>query len=195
MIRKHKKFDRPRQAFDSERIKAEDLLVEKYGLKNKKELWKVKAQLDTIRRQAKKLIDGSEEDQTVFINKLKGEGFNSENPVDVLALTEEDILNRRLQTVIVKKSIATTLKGARQLITHKHVLVDGRIVNIPSYKVSVNEESRIKKVGMKKKVMKKEEPKIAPAPAPDQVGLKEGVPKDMGKEEPKMALSEGKDKE
>ena len=43
MIRKHKLYKRPRKLFDISRIKDEDELVKKYGLKNKKEIWKAKA--------------------------------------------------------------------------------------------------------------------------------------------------------
>ena len=71
-------------------------------------------------------------------------GLKTENVVDVLAFTEEDILKRRLQSIIVKGGLATTPKGARQSIVHKHVLIKGDVVNIPSYWVNTSEESSIK---------------------------------------------------
>ncbi len=144
MLRKHKKFSKPRQIFDSTRIEEENKIVEKYGLKTKREIWKAKAKLDIIRNTAKKVIYSNEEEQVKFLNKLNKLGFNVKTAVDVLSLTEEDILKRRLQTVLVSKKLATTPKGARQLITHKHVVVGDRIVNIPSYMVNIDEEGKIR---------------------------------------------------
>lgn len=160
MIRKHKKYSRPRKPFDTVRIKAENDLVNRYGLKNKREIWKAKAKLDSIRNRAKELLrESSEEEQRLFLDKLSKLGYKVEEVVDVLALTEENVLNRRLQTVILKKGITTTTKGARQLITHKHISIDNKIINIPSYHVIIDEEKNIKKVG-KVKTIKKEEKKV-----------------------------------
>ncbi len=39
--------------------------------------------------------------------------------------------------------MARTLKSARQLITHKKVLVEGRVINAPSYLVPINLENKI----------------------------------------------------
>ena len=61
----------------------------------------------------------------------------------MLSLTKEDILKRRLQSVLVKKKLVTTQKSARQLITHKKVLVNNKIVNAPSYMVPVEFEDKI----------------------------------------------------
>jgi small subunit ribosomal protein S4 len=52
---------------------------------------------------------------------------------DVLALDKKDYLNRRLQTVLFKNSLAPTIKSARQMIVHKKVLIDNKIMNSPSY--------------------------------------------------------------
>ncbi|MFA6023120.1 MAG: 30S ribosomal protein S4 [Candidatus Pacearchaeota archaeon] len=163
MIRKHKKFIRPKKAFDAKRIEEENVIVEKYGLKSKREIWKAKAKLKIIRNTAKALINEDAEKQEIFLTKLRGLGFNVTTPVDVLALTEEDILKRRLQTVLLNKKLATTAKGARQLITHKHVSVEGKIVNIPSYMVPIKQENSIKvlitlnKTGKPKETIKKPE--------------------------------------
>ncbi|PIN94531.1 30S ribosomal protein S4 [Candidatus Pacearchaeota archaeon CG10_big_fil_rev_8_21_14_0_10_30_48] len=151
MIRKHKQFERPRKAFDIVRIKSENKIVTRYGLKNKKEIWKARAKLNRIRKRAKKLINADQGVQQEFVDKLNKLGFKIENVVDVLALTEEDILKRRLQSVLVEKKIATTHKGARQLITHKHTMIEGKIVNIPSYQVNTEEEKKIKLLQKNKK--------------------------------------------
>jgi len=170
MIRKHKNYSRPKKPFDLVRMKSENILVEKYGLKNKREIWKAKAKLDSIRRRAKELLrQSSEEEQHLFLEKLSKRGFKVENVVDVLALTEEHILDRRLQTVVFSRGIATTPKGARQMITHKNISIDGNVVNIPSYQVDVSEEDKIKQV---KRVRVA---KVTP----------EGVPSDAKGKEPK----------
>jgi small subunit ribosomal protein S4 len=151
MLKKHKRFDRPRKQFDTVRINRENGIVVKYGLKNKREIWKAQTKLNSIRRRAKLLINESSDIQGEFLDKLNNQGHKVENIVDVLALTVEDILSRRLQTLLIGKKLATTLKGARQLITHKHVKVNGIIVNIPSYVVSVNEEDKIELTSVIKK--------------------------------------------
>jgi small subunit ribosomal protein S4 len=156
MIRKHKLFRRPKQIFDTVRIKEEDAIVAKYGLKNKREIWKAKAKLDKIREKAKKLIDASIEDQEKFLGNLVKEGFKVKDSLDILALTEEDILSRRLQTIVFKLGLAHTPKEARQLITHKKVSVNGKVVNIPSYPVKVNEENKISLIKLRKEKKIKE---------------------------------------
>ncbi|OIO42630.1 30S ribosomal protein S4 [Candidatus Pacearchaeota archaeon CG10_big_fil_rev_8_21_14_0_10_31_9] len=143
MIRKHKLFSRPRKAFDSQRIKDENAIVAKYGLKNKEEIWRAKEKLKIVRDAAKRVIHSSEEEKSEFITKLNNMGYNVKNPVEVLSLTEEDILRRRLQTVVLKKGLATTPNGSRQLITHKKISIGKQIVNIPSYHVNVTEENNI----------------------------------------------------
>ncbi|MEA3329199.1 MAG: 30S ribosomal protein S4 [Nanoarchaeota archaeon] len=162
MIHKHKKYSRPKKLFSTERINKENDIVKKYGLKNKKEIWKAKANLDKFRTQAKRLINSSQENQEKFIAKLTGLGFKVENVTEVLALTEVDVLNRRLQSVVFKRGLANTVKEARQLIIHKKVKIDGEIVNIPSYQVKTGEETKIKviknqKVKVEKKVETKED--------------------------------------
>ena len=154
MIRKHKKFNRPKQLYDSTIIEEENKIVAKYGLKNKKEIWKAKAKLGTIRNKAKKIINEDLEQQERFLERLRKEGFNVKKTVDVLALTEEDILRRRLQTILVSKKLATTAKGARQMIIHKHVTINDKKVDVPSYMVKLDEEGKIK-VLLKPVVQKK----------------------------------------
>ena len=54
----------------------------------------------------------------------------------------------RLDNVVYRMGISNTRDGARQLVSHKHILVNGSIVNIPSYtlrpgdKISVREKSK-----------------------------------------------------
>jgi len=59
---------------------------------------------------------------------------------DLLILTPEAFLERRLQTVVFKKGLAKTIKQARQLITHGFIAINGRRVTAPSYMVNLEEE-------------------------------------------------------
>jgi len=142
--RKRKKYSRPQKPFDKARIQEENLLKDKYGLKNKKEIWKADAAIGRIRNLAKQLITKSEEEKQAFIEKLKAKGFNVNNIADSLALDKEDWLRRRLQTIVFTKKLARTPKQARQLVAHKQVSIGGRTINIPSYQVSLDQEPNIK---------------------------------------------------
>lgn len=160
MKRKHKNYSRPKRPFDKARIEEEKIIVKEYGLKNKKEIWKTEAKIKLIRERAKKLVSAKEEDKKIFFDKLNKSGFKVNSIADVLSLTKEDLLKRRLQTIVFKKELAKSPKEARQMITHKKVLVDGKVVNIPSYIVSVEFEKKIsvkpKKVKVKKVETKEE---------------------------------------
>ena len=144
MIRKHKKYSRPRKPFDKPRIEEENVLREKYGLKNKREIWKADAAIGRIRNRAKLLITKSEKEKEAFIAKLQKQGYKVESIADALGLNKEDCLKRRLQTILVFKKLAATPKQARQMIAHKHVSIGDQIVSIPSYQVSLEEEPHVK---------------------------------------------------
>ena len=45
------------------------------------------------------------------------------------------LLERRLDNIVYRLGIAPTRAAARQLVNHKHIVVDGQVVNIPSYSV------------------------------------------------------------
>jgi len=62
---------------------------------------------------------------------------------DILALTVRDFLERRLQTIVLKRGLARTATQARQLIVHGFISVNGRRVNIPSYLVTSSEEPSV----------------------------------------------------
>ena len=74
---------------------------------------------------------------------MKSIGLNVNDITDVLALKVEDLLNRRLTSVVHSKKLANSTKHARQLVVHKKIVVNGRIVNSPSYFVPVMFESKI----------------------------------------------------
>ena len=153
MKRKHKTYSRPKRPFDKARIEEEASLKKDFGLKNKREIWKANAKIKSMRERAKKLIPAAAEEQEAFFDKLKKIGFEVNSIADVLSLDVRDYLKRRLQTILVDKKLATKPKSARQLITHKKVMINGKVVNTPSFIVSVALE---KKISLKPK---KEKPK------------------------------------
>ena len=156
MKRKHKQYSRPKRPFDKVRIIEEGKIKEEFGLKNKKEIWKTDSLVKIIRRKAKNMISANHEEQNALFERLKKIGLKVNSIADVLSLDKKDYLKRRLQTIVVEKKIATTPKGARQLIVHKKILVDGRIVNSPSYVVPVELENKISaKIKSGKSALKK----------------------------------------
>lgn len=143
MIRKKNKFSWPRKLYDKTRISDENKLVEEYGLKNKREIWKAEAKIKYFRDRAKFLITESTQEQEQFFSKLRSIGLSVKTIADVLALNKEDLLKRRLATVVWKKGLANTARQARQFIVHKQVFVDGKAVDVPSYIVPTELESNI----------------------------------------------------
>ncbi len=165
--RKRKLFSRPKKLYDRTRMDEENVLIKRYGLKNKREIWKAKTAVSKLRRRAKKLIGSEMEEQQNFFNKLNKMGVPVTTTADALALTEESLFERRLQTIVFKKKLANTVKQARQLIVHKNVLVDGNVVNTPSFLVTRDLEDKI--TLKERKVKVKPEPVVEEAPAEENV--------------------------
>jgi len=146
MKRSRKKYETPRRPWDKERIEREKELMKKYGLRRKREIWRAEAILRKYRRMARDLIAKKDKErEKVLIQKLERMGILNGNATldDVLSLTVEDILERRLQTQVFKKGLANTIKQARQLIVHGHIFINGRKIVYPSYLVSKEEEDKI----------------------------------------------------
>lgn len=146
--RNRKKFEKPKERWNLERIKADNTLKNEYGLKNMRELWKVQSEVSRIRRNARELLSGGEGSELIkekIIGRLTKLGIATQNTSldDLLDLKENDLLNRRLQTVVYRKGLARTIRQARQITVHGFVAVNGRKVNRPGYLVSVAEESNI----------------------------------------------------
>jgi len=160
MKRKHKLYSRPKRPFDKIRILDEAEIEKEFGLKSKREIWKAEAKVKSFREKAKNLISATHDKQEALFNKLRKDGFKVDSIADILSLDKKDYLTRRLQTVLVTKKIASTLKLSRQLITHKKVLIDGKVVNIPSYIVPIELESKISLKVTKQKAKKPKEEKL-----------------------------------
>lgn len=54
------------------------------------------------------------------------------------------LLERRLDNVVYRLGLAPSRKAGRQLVRHRHILVNGRPVDIPSFQVSPGDEIRVK---------------------------------------------------
>lgn len=55
-----------------------------------------------------------------------------------------NLLESRLDNVVYRMGMATTRAEARQLVSHKAVLVNGKVTNVPSYQVSLGDEIEIR---------------------------------------------------
>jgi len=120
-----------------------------FGLKTKRELWKAHTELSRVRHQARSLLalrqEVREKKEPILMKSLSKVGLVEDTSTldDVLNLQVTDLLSRRLQTVVLKKFGFKTPYQARQAVVHGHIMIGDRIVNIPSYTVSVEEENNI----------------------------------------------------
>ncbi|MCS7135080.1 MAG: 30S ribosomal protein S4 [Candidatus Aenigmarchaeota archaeon] len=141
-----KNYSKPRKLWDKVRIEEEKRLMKKYGLRRKREIWRAEALLRSFRQRARNLAARkNEEEEKRLLNRLYRLGLleKGANLNDVLSLTVEDILERRLQTMVLKKGLARTIKQARQYIVHGHIGVEGRRVKFPSFLVVREVEDKI----------------------------------------------------
>jgi small subunit ribosomal protein S4 len=144
--KQRKKFDTPRFRWRKDILQEELKLLGQYGLRNKHELWRHKTTLSKTRGIARSLIGKTEAERVKMENELlaqlKKKGILQETAVldNVLDLTIEDVLERRLQTIVFRKGLARTIFQSRQLITHGHVSIENRRVTIPGYIVPKAEE-------------------------------------------------------
>ena len=147
MKRQKKAYKTPTRAWNKQRIEREREIVKNYGLRKKREIWKFETLLRKFRRLARQLAAHKDEDQEkILVNKMVKLGLLSEGATldDVLGLNLEMFLDRRLQTVLFKKGLASSQKQARQFIVHGHVRIGERKITYPSYIVPREEELKIK---------------------------------------------------
>jgi len=144
-----KKYVSPQRPFDSDRFEQELQLIGSYGLRNKKELWRHRTDLSHYRRQARTLLALPKEErqrlESELIDKLARLGILAGEPSldSVLDLELEDVLERRLQTIVFRMGMASSVYHARQLVTHGHIALDGARVMSPSRIVTLPEQDRL----------------------------------------------------
>ncbi len=147
--KKKKKYMTPTHPWQKDRIDEEKEIKRRYGLKNKKEIWKAHSLLRNLRGQARTLLGlstlQSEKEKLDFLERLKRLSILKEDATldDVLALTIQEILDRRLQSLVVRKGLALNINQARQMVVHGHIVVSGKRINAPSYLVMAEEEESI----------------------------------------------------
>ena len=144
-----KLFRRPRMIWTTDQLNAELYVMGSYGLRNKRELWKAQTEVARIRNQARALLalssEARSEKEKRLLNFLNRLGLVKEGATldDILNLKVEDLLERRLQTIIMKKSGIKSPYQARQIVSHGHVSIGNRKVNVPGYLVRTDEEPQI----------------------------------------------------
>jgi len=144
-----KKYSRPRILWQKDMLDEQRNLTKEYGLKNKKEIWRIESLLKRFREQAKKLIANTSEqgkkESSALIAKLIKLNLilPSSKLEDILILDLKNILERRLQTLVYKKNLAKSVKQARQFVVHGHISINNNKINIPSYLVPLEEENQI----------------------------------------------------
>jgi small subunit ribosomal protein S4 len=146
MKKQRKKYERPLKPYDKGRIESEKKLLLNYGLRRKKEIWRAESITRNFRRQARDLAAKKDKDQEkILLNKLVKLGLLEKSATldDVLTLTVENILERRLQTLVYKRGLANTLRQSRQRIVHGHVALNKRRVTWPSTLVEKENEEKI----------------------------------------------------
>lgn len=146
MRRSRKKYERPLRMWDKKRIEREKEILKNFGLRRKREIWKAEALLRKYRRMARKLaVKKDKKLEKALIEKLTKLGVLNKNANldDVLSLIPENILERRLQTIVHRKGFVNTIKQARQFVAHGHVVIDKRKILHPGYLVPKAEEKKI----------------------------------------------------
>lgn len=127
-------------------------LIGEYGLKNKREVWRVQYVLAKIRAAARHLLTLEPNDvNRVFhgaalLRRMARLGLlnEKEQKLDyVLGLTVAKFMERRLQTKVFKLGHARSIHHARCLILQRHIRIGRQIVNIPSFMVRVDSEKHI----------------------------------------------------
>jgi small subunit ribosomal protein S4 len=145
-----KSYHRPRRIWTTDQLNAELYILGSFGLRNKRELWKAQTEVARFRNQARALLalatEARTEKESRLLKSLNRLGLVNESASldDVLNLKIEDLLERRLQTIVMKKAGTKSPHQARQVVVHGHVSIGDRIVNLPAYIVKKEEENLIR---------------------------------------------------
>ncbi len=144
-----RQYETPKKLWEHKRIDEDKGLCDEFGLKNSRELWRMRTTLRKTRREARRLLSKKGKNLEERAERLlkRARSFLVNNPTctldDILTLNIRDILSRRLQSIVFKKRFGQTMRQARQLIVHGHIAVNGAKVSAPSYIVKFAEENTV----------------------------------------------------
>jgi len=121
--------------------------------------------LGLIEKQKLRYYYGLQERQFrgVYERALKQRGVTGE--------TMLQILETRLDNVVFQLGFSNTRAGARQMVSHGHVTVNGRKVNVPSYACRVNDIVEVKNTSVSRQMATKGLESSTSRPVPDWVSL------------------------
>ncbi len=148
--RLRKKLEGPRHPFNKARIDEEMTYIGRFGLRNKKEIWKAQTVLRKYRARARASLalpeQQREEERYNLLKKLYHMGVmpTEEGLIDdILSLSTEQFLKRRLQSLVHELGFAATPWQARQFVSHGHIAIRGKKITSPSYHVLRGEDEFI----------------------------------------------------
>ena len=148
--KQRKKYVTPRHPWRRDQLDVELRLMGEYGLRNKRELWRYKTMLSEMRGIARSLLAKSgaerEKSERDFLSRLRRMGLAGDTTSidDTLDLDIRDLLERRLQTVVLRGGLAGSASQSRQLISHGHITVSGRVVTVPGYLVAKADDEGVR---------------------------------------------------
>ncbi|MCX6798732.1 MAG: 30S ribosomal protein S4 [Candidatus Diapherotrites archaeon] len=170
-----KQYRRPVQIWDTASLEKERELRNTYGFKSKRELWKVETILRKKRKSARALLalplEKRLKKEKELLDSLARLGLLDSKATleDVLTLSVQSLMERRLQTLVWRKGLANSMKQARQFITHGHIAIGGGRVTAPSYLVLVSEEGKMGYyAGKKMELQHKQPPKKKARPGDEE---------------------------
>lgn len=154
LVKHRKKYVSHKKRWDKKVIVDEAVLVNDYALKNKKEIRKVELEISKIKKIAKELNRSAQtkESETAknFVEKLKNNGYLNSDATsldEVLDIKLRNLLERRLTNIVYKAKLARTPVQARQFVVHRHITVNGKLVDSPSFMVPLTLEHTVSFVG------------------------------------------------